>query len=109
MAIHDAAMRFIAYVVAKGDCPQEVLDQFLKDTKDSRYLFKKDVEGYLRTLANEALWVHLGKQKQESLASTPPSKEFQKSVDAWGKRLIRFTEQPNEVRKRFDPFLRIRD
>ena len=67
VAIHDAAMRLIAYVVAKGTCTQEVLDKFLKDTKDARFLFNADVESYLRTLSAEALYVRLGQQKQEVL------------------------------------------
>jgi len=109
VAIYDAAMRLIAYVVAEGTCIQEVLDQFLKDTKDARFMFNADVEGYRRTLSNQAVCVGLGQQKQEGLAYDPKSEEFQKSVDAWGDRLIWFTEQPNEVRKRFDPFLQIRE
>jgi len=109
LAIHDAAMRLIAHVIAKGTCTQEELDRFLRNTKDARFLFNEDVESYLRTLGNEALWVRLGEQKQEGLAYAPKSEEFKRSVDAWRDRLIWFTEQHNEVKKRFDPFLQIRE
>ena len=109
LQIHDAAMRLIAHVMAKGTCAQEELDQFLKATKDARFLFNEDIEGYLRTLAAEALYVCLGRERQEGLAHDPRSEEFQKSVDAWGDRLVWFTQQPDEVKKRFDSFLQIRE
>jgi hypothetical protein len=109
LAIHDAAMRLIEHVVAKGTCTKEELDRFVKSTKDARYLFNAEVEGYLRTLSAEALYVRLGQQKQEGLAHDPTGQEFQKSVDAWGNRLMWFTEQTDEVRRRFDPFLQVRE
>ncbi len=109
LLIHDEAMRLIAHVIAKGTCTQEELDQFLRNTKDARFLFNEDVESYLRTLGNEALSVRVGQQKQEGLAYAPKSEEFQKSIAAWRDRLIWFTEQLDEVKKRFDPFLQIQE
>jgi hypothetical protein len=50
-----------------------------------------------------------GIYRVRSLAPAPTSEEFQKSVDAWHDRMIWFIEQPNEVKKRFDPFLQIHE
>jgi hypothetical protein len=107
LAIHDAALRPIEHVVAKGTCAKEELDRFANTVRNARYLFNAEVEGYLRTLSAEALYVRRGQQKQEGLAHDPTSEEFQKSVDAWGSRLMWLTEQPDEVKKRFGPFLQI--
>jgi hypothetical protein len=107
LPIYNAAMRLIANVVQKGTCTFEQLDQFLKDIKEARFLFNEDIETYLHKLHNEALAIHLGERKREVLA--PTSDEHGKSVDAWRDRLIWFTQQPNEVRKRFDSFLQIQE
>jgi hypothetical protein len=107
LAIKDAAMRLIDHIIQKGTCTWEELDRFANAVRNARYLFNADVEGYLRTLSEEALYVQLGQQKQEGLAHDPTNEEFQKSVDAWGNRLMWFTEQPDEVKRRFDPFLQI--
>jgi hypothetical protein len=109
LAIHDAAMRLIEHVIAKGTCTKEELDRFANAVRNARYLFNADVESYLRMLSAEALYVRLGQQKQEGLAHDPTNEEFQKSVDAWGNRLMWFTEQPDEVRRRFDPFLQVQE
>src|SRR5262249_36109186 len=109
LAIQDAAMRLIEHVIQKGTCTKEELDRFANATKNARYLLNADIESYLRKLSHEAFLVRLGQQKQESLAHNPDSEEFQKSVDAWGNRLMWFTEQPDEVRRRFDPFLQVQE
>jgi hypothetical protein len=109
LAIKDAALCLIDHVIQKGTCTLEALDRFANAVRNARYLFNAEVEGYLRTLSEEALYVQLGKQKWEGLAHDPTNEEFQKSVDAWSNRLMWFTEQPDELRRRFGPFLQIEE
>jgi len=53
----------------------------------------------------------MGEQKRKALAST--SDEYRESMEAWSDRMMWFAEQTDkqfsEVKKRFDPFLQIRE
>jgi TIR domain len=66
LAIHDAAMRLIEHVVAKGTCTKEELDRFANATKNARYLLNADTESYLRKLSHEAFLVRLGQQSRKA-------------------------------------------
>jgi hypothetical protein len=107
LPIYEAAMRLIAYVVQKGTCTFEQLDRFLKDSREARFLFNEDIESYLQKLHAEALAVIVGEQKREVLAAN--SNGHERSVAAWHDRMIWFSEQFGEVKRRFDPFLQIQE
>lgn len=105
LPIYDAAMRLIEYVVQKGTCSFEELNRFSNDTKEARFLFNDEIDSYLRKLHNEALTLPLGERKREVL--DPNSDEHRQSRSVWGDRIIWFNAQVSEVKRRFDPFLKI--
>jgi hypothetical protein len=105
LPIYEAAMQLVSYVVQKGTCTFEQLDLFMRGIKEARFLFNEDIETYLHKLHNEALAVIVGEQKREVLNRS--SVEHEKSVTAWHDRMIWFSEQFSEVKRRFDPFLQI--
>ena len=105
--IYEAAMQLIGYVIQRGTCTFEQHQQFSTDVRQARFLFNEDIETYLQKLRNEGLALYAGEKKREGL--NPSSEEYEKSVAAWHDRLIWFTEQFSEVKKRFDPFLQIQE
>jgi hypothetical protein len=109
LPIYEAAVRLIYHIVTKGTCTQEELNLFVRDTKQARHLFDHEIESYLQRLSTEALYVLMGEQKRKALAAT--SDEYRESMEAWSERMMWFAEQSDkqfsEVKRRFDPFLRI--
>jgi hypothetical protein len=66
-----------------------------------------EIESYLRKLCNEASTLPLGERKREVL--DPASDEHYKSRSVYGDRIMWFNEQVSEVKRRFDPFLQVRE
>jgi hypothetical protein len=103
--VFEAAMRLVSIAVQKGDIPDEARQEFLLATKGVEFLFNKKLQEYCNKLANEALYVIIGKEKMKSL---PPGDEFAKSTEAWSDRMKWFNHQVEEIPRLFAPFLKVR-
>lgn len=105
--VYKAAQRLVDYIITKGACTEEELGKFGAIIQDARHLFNEDIENYLRTLYREATAVWLGKEKQERMAGQHDNEEYRRSLNALCDRLIWFSTQLAEIKRRFDPFLQI--
>ena len=84
--------------------------QFATDTDEARFLFDDDLAGYLETLFKNALRLRpLGLMRQRIFAHPEEAEadKFQAMVEEETALAMWFTEQPEETRARFAPFLRL--
>jgi hypothetical protein len=98
-------MKLVSIAVTKGDIPDEARREFVIATKGVEFLFDRDLQDYCDTLAKEALNVRVG---EHILGYSPVGDQRTKTAEAWAGRMKWFTEQIDEIPKRFAPFLRIR-
>jgi hypothetical protein len=104
-AAFEAALKLASSAVNKGDIPDEVRREFVTATRGVEFLFNRHLQAYCDKLAKEALDVRLGERRLETL----PVGEQRTSVSqAWERRMQWFTEQMEEIPKRFGPFLKTR-
>jgi len=104
-AVFEAAMKMVSIAVQKGDVPDEARREFLIATKGVQFLCDQKLQDYCDTLAKEALSVRVGQQEMDSL---PVGPQRAKSAVALGERIKWFSDQVDEIPKRFGEFLQIR-
>ena len=79
--VFEATMRLAEIVVTKGDIPLEEVHKFAFTTKGVEFLFNRELQDYCDDqLHKEALAVHMGKRKIDSL---PEGDERDKSTVLW--------------------------
>jgi hypothetical protein len=104
--VFEATMRLAEIVMTKGDISLEQVHRFAFATKGVEFLFNRELRDYCdEQLHKEALAVHMGKQKIDSLSE---GEERDKSTILLHERIVWFSDQRNEIQKRFAPFLKIR-
>jgi hypothetical protein len=106
-AAFDAAMKLVSIAVKKGDVPDEARQEFLVATKGVQFLCDQKLQDYCDTLAKEALSVRVGKQLLDS-DSLPVGTRRTQSAVALGDRIKWFSDQVDEIPRRFASFLKIR-
>jgi hypothetical protein len=74
-------------------------------TKGAQFLFNQKLQDYCDTLAKEALSVRVGKQLLDS--DLPVGPQRTQSAEALGELIKWFSDQVDEIPKRFAPFLKI--
>jgi hypothetical protein len=97
-------MNLVSIAVTKGDVPDEARREFLIATKGVEFLFNQEVADYCEALAKESVNVRVGEMMLETL---PLGERRTKSAEAWADRMVWFTNQLDEIKKRFGPFLKI--
>lgn len=103
--VFEAALKLVSIAVQKGDVPDEARREFVIATRGAQFLFDQKLQDYCDALAKEAINVRVGEQMMDSL---PLGDRRTKSAEAWAERMKWFTEQVDEIPKRFAPFLKIR-
>jgi hypothetical protein len=104
-SVFEATMRLAEIVITKGDISLEEVHRFAFATKGVEFLFNRELQDYCDDqLHKEALAVHMGKRKIDSL---PEGDERDKSTVLWQDRIVWFSDQRKEIQKRFAPFLKI--
>jgi hypothetical protein len=104
--VFEAVMRLTEIISSRGNISLEEVREVAFATKSVRFLFNKKLQDYCdKELYTEALAVHMGKQKIESLAE---GEQRDESTGILQDRIVWFIDQRNEIPKRFAPFLRIR-
>jgi hypothetical protein len=104
-AAFEAALKLVSITVQKGDIPDEARREFVIATRGVEFLFDRELQDYCDTLAKEALNVRRGERMLETL---PVGEQRTRTAEAWPDRMKWFTEQMEEIPKRFGPFLKIR-
>jgi len=102
--IFDTLMSLLGHIAQRGDIADEKLNEFLRSTKDSEFLFKKDIPEYLDEIYKNAGVLH---RQEEMLKSQPlPRGESRKKVVEKRRELFDwFTSQFDVARKRFAKYL----
>jgi hypothetical protein len=103
--VYEATMKFVSGIVAKGDVADEGRREFAIATRGVVFLFDKPTQDYCDHLARESINVQVGKLAMDSPGRS--DSQHQQSVEAWAKRMEWFTQQLDEIPKRYGPFLRI--
>ena len=102
--VFEATMKLVSIAIQKGDIPDEARRAFLIATRGAQFLFDQKLQDYCDVLAKEAISVRVGEQMMDYL---PVGDRRTKSAEAWAERMEWFTEQMDEIPKRFAPFLKI--
>lgn len=99
-------MKLAEIVSIRGKITFEEAHEFGFAARGVQFLFNQELQDYCyNELYKEALAVHTGKQKIDSL---PEGEERDKSMGLLQDRIVWFNDQRKEIPKRFAPFLRIR-
>ena len=86
----------------------QLILKFAGDTDEVLFLFDDNVAKYLETLFKKALRLHTIELIRERWVQTDEIDNFQEIVKEQTALSIWFTEQPEEIRARFAPFLKLR-
>jgi hypothetical protein len=89
----------------RGTFPMKRGESFCSQPKGVEFLFNKELADYCDGLAKEAINVRGGEQM---LAVLPVGEHRTKTAEAWAERMMWFTNQLDEIKKQFGPFLKIR-
>jgi hypothetical protein len=99
-----ATITFLRYACQINDLELQELMKFARDTDEALFLFDDGLADYLSTLFKKAMHLRaIGLEMQDLERRTPELINEQSELALW------FTEQFEETRRRFAPFLRIRD
>jgi hypothetical protein len=107
LPIYKLAIEFIRYVVS--DIPPEYprIIKFGRDTEEALFLFDEQVAEYLRELSNRAVRLHAVVKMREAATNQPKVGNLESLFHEETSLLTWFTEQYDEARKIFVPFLRL--
>jgi hypothetical protein len=103
--VFEAVMKLASIVLEKADIRYEQIRDFSIATKGVQFLFDQKLYDYCSELRKEALAVMAGNKEMEPLAVG----EKRTKIAAYlNQRLLWFSDQLDEIPKRFAPFLKIR-
>lgn len=111
-AVFEAAIKFVRSVCGKGDITDEEVREFWTATRGTPFLFNKEVQDYCDTLRQRALDVQtLKKMIDGTLGPAAHRKTLDpnhpQNVKRRAELLKWFSNEAEEMSKRFAPFLKI--
>jgi hypothetical protein len=108
LPIYKATIEFLRYVV--GDLKPEYpkIIQFGRDTEEALFLFDEEVAQYLRELSNRSVRLHaVVKMREAAVTYNRTTGNFESWIAQETSLVEWFTDQDDEIRRRFAPFLRL--
>ncbi len=106
--IYRLARQFVRDVAENLRPDLPLIFKFATETDEAMFLFDDQLAEYLETLYKKALRVHTIALLRERMHRYPNEAEnFQEILEEHTSLAMWFTEQPQEIRKRFAPFLRL--
>jgi hypothetical protein len=106
--IYRAARQFVRDVSANLEPGLQLILKFAADTDEARFLFDDGLAEYLETLFKKALRLHtIGLLRERMRIHPEEAENFQTIVKEETDLAMWFTKQPEEIRDRFAPFLRL--
>jgi hypothetical protein len=105
LKIRQAVMGFIASVVRQSDANDENLITLLRETSETRFLCREDVEQYINALYNKGIEVQYF-NKQIEASNSEQSRDYRVHLANLLNDLLRwFSAQLKEANNVFDPYL----
>jgi hypothetical protein len=102
------ARQFVRDVSEKLRPELRLILKFAADTDEALFLYNESLAEYLETLFKKALRLHTLELQRERMARDPDeAKNFQELLNEETAIAHWFAEQPEEIRARFAPFLRL--
>jgi hypothetical protein len=105
--IYLKARQFVRDVAETLRPELKLILKFSAETDEALFLFDESTAQYLETLFKKALRLHTMGLMRERMASDDEVENFQALVDEDFALAVWFAEQPEEIRARFAPFLRL--
>jgi len=106
--IFDTLMNLLGHIAQRGDIADEKLNEFLRSTKESEFLFKKDIPEYLDEIYKNAVDLHCQEEMLKS-QQLPIGLKRNEVVEKRGKIFDWFTSQFDISRKRFAKYLNFKN
>lgn len=106
LPIYTKAIEFIRYVVGDAKPEYPKIFQFVRDTEEALFLFDEAIAQYLGELSKRAIRLHAVEAMRASAANRPVP-NFESLVAQETQLILWFTEQYEEARRQFVPFLRL--
>jgi hypothetical protein len=105
---YQTARQFVRDVASNLRPELKLIQRFAADTDEALFLFDETMAEYLETLFKKALRLHTLGLIRIRMASDPGEAEnYQALIKEDFELAVWFTEQPEEIRTRFVPFLRL--
>jgi len=104
LSVYVAVMEFLAYVMQRASLNDEELRNFLKKTRESYFLFGKDIGKYLDELYKKAVDLQALSSELESL---PVGEERSRKVLEKGEISKWFSRQFDVTRTKFSKYMRL--
>jgi hypothetical protein len=106
--MYQTTRQFVRDVASNLRPGLQLILKFAADTDEALFSFDVSLAKYLETLFTKALRLHTIELLRERMQTHPDEAEnFQALVNEETSLAIWFTEQPEEIRTRFAPFLRL--
>lgn len=106
LPIYRKAIEFIRYVVRDARPEYPKIFEFGHDTEEALFLFDENIAQYLMELSSQAVRLHAAEKMREG-AAMGRGGDFQSLASKETELVLWFTEQYDEARRRFVPFLRL--
>jgi hypothetical protein len=108
LSVYRTARQFVRDVSEKLSPELRLILKFATDTDEALFLYDESVAEYLETLFKKALRLHTLELLRERMGRDPDeAQKFQLLLNEETALAHWFAEQPEEIRARFAPFLRL--
>ncbi len=106
--MYQTARQFVRDVCVDLKPEIQLILKFASDTDEALFLFDKDLAEYLEMLFKKALRLHTTANMKERMLTRPDeARNYQAIMEEDTQLALWFTTQPEEIRARFAPFLRL--
>lgn len=104
LVVYDSLMEFLADVVRLGNCNLKTLLEFNRRTRESRFLFGKDVSEYLQRVYENGVDLHTA---EEQFAALPQGEEKIAVIKKRTEKTKWLSDQFIEAPDLFEKYLRL--